>query len=286
MTRVVCFALFAAGVLSSAARAAIDVAPPPREIRPDGSRDPAPGPPATKQENPLEVVERIIKNSKAVGDKLAMTDTGTDTQKTQTTILKDIDALLNRHEDPPPPKPDQNMDKNKDMQNMSDPKDKKDDAMPMGGMDPKDKKDKNDKKDAQQPKNDMGMGGGMDQQPMGGDQPKGHRPRQKMGDNQPKDPGMNQATGKPDPKPMGGMQPKDPPKNPGGQVPDPSMGDPKNPVRPALPFEDDVVKSVWGHLPDKLRQQATQYYRQEFMPRYAELLKHYYSSLSEKGGKK
>jgi hypothetical protein len=85
---------------------------------------------------------------------------------------------------------------------------------------------------------------------------------------------------------MGGMQPKDPPKNPGGQIPDPSMGDPKNPARPALPFEDDVVKDVWGHLPDKLRQQATQYYRQEFMPRYSELLKHYYSSLSEKGGKK
>src|SRR5262249_41030612 len=98
----------------------------------------------------------------------------------------------------------------------------------------------------------------------------------------PKDPGMNQATGKPEPKPMAGMPPKQPPKNPGGSVqPDP-MGGPRNPALPALPSEDEVLRGVWGHLPDKLRQQATQYYKQEFMPRYAELLKHYYSSLQDK----
>ena len=34
--------------------------------------------------------------------------------------------------------------------------------------------------------------------------------------------------------------------------------------------EDEIVKEVWGHLPDKLRQQATQYYQQDFMPRYTD----------------
>jgi hypothetical protein len=277
MTRVVFFALLAAGVVSaSASRADVDVAPPPREVRPDGSRDPAPEATPPKQEDPREVVERIIKNSNAVGDKLAMTDTGTDTRKTQDTILKDIDALLNQHDDSSKSGQDQNPDmNNKDMQNKSDSKDKKDDMMPMGGMDQKDKKDKK----------DMGMGGGMDQQPMGGDnQAKGHRPRQQQGDKQPKDPGSNQANGKPEPKPMSGIPPTQPPKNPGGARPDP-MGDPHAMARPAVPFEDDPTKDVWGHLPAKVRQQAMQYYKQEFMPRYAELLKHYYSSLSEKDKK-
>jgi len=276
MTRVVFFALLTAGVVS-ASQPGVNVAPPPREVRPDGSRDPAPEATPAKQEDPREVVERIIKNSNAVGDKLAKTDTGTETRKTQDTILKDIDALLNQHDDSP--KSDQNPDMNKDMQDKSDSKDnkdKKDDMMPMGGgMDQKDK----------QGKKDMGMGGGMDQQPMGGDnQAKGHRPRQQQGDKQPKEPGANQANGKPDPKPMSGMPPTQPPKNPGGARPDPN-GDPHAMARPAVPFEDDPTKDVWGHLPAKVRQQAMQYYKQEFMPRYAELLKHYYSSLSDKDKK-
>ena len=75
-------------------------------------------------------------------------------------------------------------------------------------------------------------------------------------------------------------------KNTGGKVPDPQPGDPKGPGMPLLPIEDEIVKDVWGHLPDKLRQQATQYYQQDFMPRYTELLKLYYSSLAEKGGKR
>jgi len=52
------------------------------------------------------------------------------------------------------------------------------------------------------------------------------------------------------------------------------------PPKPTLPVDDDVAKDVWGHLPDKLRQQVTQYYKEEFMPRYADLLKQYYSSLA------
>ncbi len=60
------------------------------------------------------MVERIIKNSKAVGDKLAKTDTGTETRSTQDTILKDIQSLIDQQDDPPPPKPDQNPDMNKD----------------------------------------------------------------------------------------------------------------------------------------------------------------------------
>jgi hypothetical protein len=167
-------------------------------------------------------------------------------------------------------------DKNKENK-PSDTKDKKSDMMTMSDM------------DMQPTKNDMPMGG-MDQQPMSGndDQPKGRRPRQQTGepkekDGQTKKSGMNTGN-KQEPQPMTGTQTKDP-KNTGGARPDPD-GDPKNPAGPSIPFEDEIVKDVWGHLPLKLRQQASQYYQQEFMARYSELLKHYYSSLSEKGGKK
>jgi hypothetical protein len=281
MSRVLFFVALAASVLTaSAVRARVDVAPAPREIRADGSRDPVPLATPAKKENPFEVVERIIKNSNAVGDKLAKTDTGTETRAKQDTILKDIQSLIDQQEDPPPPKPDQNQDqdKNKDQEKdkndkdqekkPNDKNDKKSDMMPMGNM-------------GEMPpmKNDMGGMGGM-----GGDQPKGRNPRRQNGEPKEKDSQPMKSSGMAEPKPMTGTAQKDP-KNPGGARPDP-LGGPPDAPRMSIPFEDEIAKDVWGHLPDKLRQQATQYYKQEFMPRYAELLKHYYSSLSEKGGKK
>ena len=278
MTRVVFFALLAVGVVS-ASRADVPTAPPPREIRPDGTRDPAPEPEQTKTEDPREIVERIIKNSNVVGDKLAMTDTGTDTRKTQDTILKDIDALLNQ-DNPPPPKPDQSQDqqkdKNQDM-NKDMNKDKGQDNNP---------KDKNqDGKGGGMGKDMEPKGGGMDSEPMGGEQPKERRPRQGEGKDKQDakdDPNMKQPGGggtqqKPD---MKAGKPKD--SKTGGMLPDPTGDDKRPPSNPLLPVEDAVVKDVWGHLPEKLRQQATQYYKQEIMPRYAELLKRYYSSMAEK----
>jgi hypothetical protein len=273
MSRPALFALIVAGFLSQTTAARIDVAPAPREIRPDGSRDPAPQPAATNKEHPLEVVKRIIANSNAVGDKLAMTDTGAETLGKQETILKDIKSLIDQEENPPP-QPDQ--DKNDQKSGDSS---KKDD-MPMGGM-----SGQEDKKDSQPVPKDKGMGGMPP--PMGGmgdDQPMGRRPRQQAG-KEPKDKSGSGGGGQKQSQPMTAA-PMQPPKNTGGRVPDPKPGDPKTPSVPLLPQEDDIVKEVWGHLPDKMRQQATQYYQQDFMPRYTELLKLYYSSLAEKGGKR
>jgi hypothetical protein len=278
MTRTLAFAILTLGLVSTAGAQQLPVAPPPREVRADGTRDAVPGP-ATR-ENPLEVVERIIKNSKDVGEKLSQSDTGTDTQKAQEKILKDIDALLNP-DDPPPMSgqdkdnkqdKDENKDKEKNKDNKSDPNDKKMDMMPMGkGMD-----------DSPPKKSDPSMGGmgGMGQQPMGGDQPRERRPR--MGGDQKQDaqPMDKEPKGGPPKQTQpSGITPMNP-KNTGGGVPDPKGG--KADPSPLLPFEAEVVKDVWGHLPDKLRQQATQFYREEFTARYSELLKMYYSSLAEK----
>ena len=77
-------------------------------------------------------------------------------------------------------------------------------------------------------------------------------------------------------------KPKDPKeqKNPGAAA----AGNPGGKLVPraSLPFDEDVAKDVWGHLPPKLRQQMTEYYKEDVMPKYSELLKLYYSSLSEK----
>jgi hypothetical protein len=281
MIRIASLALFTAAaalLAADSARAQLPVAPAPREVRPDGSRDPAPKAEApAKAEDPAAVVDRIIKNSKDVGDRLEKTDTGTDTQKKQAKVLADIDTLLNQQENPPPPQPDQNKDKDDKQDDKKDMKDPKND-MNMKDMPPP-------KGDMPMDKKDMGMGKGMDQgMPMGGtnDQqpmPMGRKPR--MGDpmgGDKKEPNKPDQA-KNDKKPAGQKDPKDP-KNSSGMAG--GMPGGKPPPKASLPFDDDVAKDVWGHLPDKLRRQMTQYYREDVMPKYAELLRLYYSSLAEK----
>lgn len=253
MIRFIVLSLLCASVPPWLASAAdLPVAPPPREIRPDGSRDavPAPGP----KENPAEVVERIIKNSKDVGDKLAKTDTGEQTRGTQKSILKDIDSLIEDQDNPPPMGGDSNdmnkdQDKNKD-QNKND--------MPMDGMPPK---------NGDQPKQD----GRKPRQ--GGGSKGGSPPPMPMNGGQKPEPGM--AKGDPMLMPMNGKE-----KDMTGGAANAGVPTGKAVPKPALPIDDSVVKEVWGHLPDKLRQQVTQYYKEEFMPKYSDLLKRYYSSLA------
>lgn len=43
----------------------------------------------------------------------------------------------------------------------------------------------------------------------------------------------------------------------------------------------DVAKDIWGHLPESLRQEVDHYYREQFMPRYRDLLQQYYLRLAE-----
>ena len=48
----------------------------------------------------------------------------------------------------------------------------------------------------------------------------------------------------------------------------------------------DLYKDVWGHLPETLRQEMDQYSREQFMAKYADLLKQYYATIAEKGQRK
>lgn len=73
-----------------------------------------------------------------------------------------------------------------------------------------------------------------------------------------------------------------------GQAPMPAAGQsPRSgialPTGPTTQVERiaDMSKDVWGHLPETLRQEMDQYYRDRFMPRYRDLLKEYYNRLAE-----
>lgn len=287
MTRPAALFLLAAA-LPAAAADPLPVAPPPREVRPEGTRDPAPA--AEPAEDPEAVVGRIIANARQVSDKLAMTDAGEVTRSTQASILKDIDKLLNPPDSPPQGGGGDGSDMNKQDKNDGSGQNKNDksDQSPKDGQGGGQAGNKGGMSDTQ-PGNAGGMGqskGGMGQ-PMGGQANAGRRPR--MG-GQPKDgkePGGMASAGKgkePGPMPPPNAtakagNPKDPPGAAAGGV-DGKRDVPPPPLSPQVPLADEVAKEVWGHLPERLRQQMSQYYREEFMPRYAGLLKQYYSSLA------
>jgi hypothetical protein len=48
----------------------------------------------------------------------------------------------------------------------------------------------------------------------------------------------------------------------------------------------ELYKDIWGHLPETMRQEMDQYSREEFMAKYSDLLKEYYSRIAEKGRRK
>lgn len=122
--------------------------------------------------------------------------------------------------------------------------------------------------------------------PMGGNQPMSQKP---MGGQKPMPMGGNQ----PMPMPMGGNQPMPMPM---GQQPMPMGQQPMGGNQPGIagqttpkqiiPLDDRVVKEVWGHLPPNLRQKMNQYYQEQFMPRYSDMLKQYYAELAEREKKK
>jgi hypothetical protein len=138
-----------------------------------------------------------------------------------------------------------------------------------------------DKKDMGKGMQDMMPMPGMNDappMPMGGRRPRMGEPM--AGDKKDENPQPEPMPGDKKDKTAGQKDPKDP-KNPMGKM----AGNPGGKVVPKalLPTEDEASQGVWGHLPDKLRQQMTQYYKEDVMPKYAELLRLYYSSISDKG---
>ncbi len=211
-----------------------------------------PDAPEPDPDDPAAVLERITQTAAAVGDRLKDKDTGADTRQRQEQLLKDIDSLLK-----PPPPMDGGGGGGNDMSNNDPP------PMP--------------------PPPGGGMGEG-NPPPMGGGAGRERPPRGSRGEGQPMPKGAGgmpePMPGSPMPKPMGGepMGAGTKPGQSGGANSTPGG----RPSPPALPLDVPITKEVWGHLPDKMRQEVSQYYREQYLPRYNELLKQYYTALAER----
>lgn len=292
----------------------VDVAPPPRPAGPDGSPESQPAAetptPAEAPEDPREILQRIIRNAQKASQELAQANPGPQTQQTQRDILKDIDALL--HPPPPPPPKDQSQ-KNQKQSPMEPPpkppQDSPQDSPKGGNKEPqhppmgKDNPSGNNSSSTPMPKggNAPPLGsksnspspsgsGGKGSSASGQEQPGTppsftRRPRQGASSPRP-----DTQTSRTPSSPTGGKNPMPAaqkidaePKAPGGIArPDPQKK-PLAPSRTAPPnWEQDWVRNVWGHLPDTLRRQASEYYRQELIPKYTKLLEQYYSSRLQK----
>jgi hypothetical protein len=290
----------------------VEVAPPPRPLGPDGSPESRPAtetpPTAETPEDPSEILQRIIRNAQKASQELAQANPGPQTQQTQRDILKDIDALLRP---PPPPPPKDQTQKNQD-QSQKDPppkptQDSPKDSPKGGNQEPphppmkKDNPSGNHSSSTPMPKggnpppqggtspSPSGSGGksssGSAQEQPGTSPSFARRPRQGSSSPRP-----DTQTSRTPSSPSGGKNPMPmaqkidaEPKTPGGSArPDPQKK-PLAPSRTAPPnWEQDWVRNVWGHLPDTLRRQASEYYRQELIPKYTKLLEQYYSSRLQK----
>ncbi len=247
--------LLALGCFALAAPEGPEDANPTRKRGPDDPKEKK-APPAAerkpeaepKKEDPAgevdvaKTTERIVQDANEAGKRLADKDPGDDTQRLQKEIVKNIDALIKKAQQPPP--------------------------------------QSNDNSQSQSGKSDMSKS------------PKDNSSQSKSGSSQSRqerrERRQSQASGKQGGQPMSQQGRVDQQAKLGASndrlnkmEQSPNKIESKN----ALPNLSDVYKDVWGHLPEKMRQEMDLYFREQFMPRYSELLKQYYSSLSEKSGK-
>ena len=280
-------------------------APPPRPV---GSGGPTELPvPPEQPENPLEILQRIIRNAQKASQELAQANPGPQTQQTQRDILKDLDALL---QPPPPsstreqPEMDSSINTPKDSLPDNQQPHNKPQSSPMAKNE-----SPNPPSSAPQPKGGMpppGNTSGSSSPPSGS----------KPSESESKSPSTS-SPGKPEtstafrrrprhasqtqkldwkgpssPSPQDQIPNKgafraiqnteEEPKAPGSTRPDAQKKPFPSPRSDLQHREQEWIRNVWGHLPDTLRRQASEYYRQELIPKYSKLLEQYYSSRLQK----
>jgi hypothetical protein len=196
-----------------------------------------------------QLAERIVQAAKDAGKRLAEQDPGTQTQRKQKVVVAGIDELIKRTQNPPP------QDQSNSPPDQSNPSQNR-------------------------PMTNSGQGGGgTGQQRPGSAQQPGAGRRERKSRREQSSLGPNPASGNSDSG--GGPMPRAENNNiPGRQ---PQGGAPASArSKESAAKVADLYKDVWGHLPERLRQELDLYYREQFMPRYQELLRQYYSSLAER----
>jgi hypothetical protein len=227
----------------------------PSTAKPDEKPVEGKDPPKTDPaDDAAKLREKIAEQMQAAEKKLKDRDAGTDTRQLQDDALRNIDKLLELARRPPPPPPPQQQ-----------PMDGS--PPPMGGQPP--------------PQGGQPQGGqpqaqpGTQQRPQSGQARRERREqrRQQM-ERQTQAGGQRQQPQQADTGDTQNGQPSQTSPNQSGMAG-------KNGARSADQMSD-VVKDIWGHLPETLRQEVDHYYRDRFMPRYQDLLREYYQKLAER----
>ncbi len=250
------------------------------EKKEEQKTEPREAEPVTPQEEEKEVLQRVVTNVQRVGERLAKSDLGEATQQTQRDILKDLESLINRNENPPPQggsQQDQNNGGGGGSDNQNNPDQQ-------GGGGQQNQKQKSGGRKSQSQSKDGGKGqgqsnggqksssGGSGTQPGAQSKPGNQKGAgNKLG--QEKHTGKDEKGGE---KP-GGKDGKNGNGSGGGRKDDRERN--KN--------ADLDKQGVWGHLPQTLRAQMDAYSNpQPFMPKYDDLIKRYYRTISEQGRRK
>ena len=244
----------------------------------DKKAEPREAEPVTPQEEEKEVLQRVVTNVHRVGERLAKDDLGEATQQTQRDILKDLESLIHRNDNPPPQGGQQNQNQ----------------GGGGGGSDNQDNKDQ--KGGGQQNQKQQGGGQNSKGQSQGGQKSQsggggGAKPGTKTGAGPKSGTAQQQkqrGSGKAGEEKRSGTDGK------AGEQPGGKNG--KNGNGGGGGDKDDRARNknadldkhgVWGHLPQTLRAQMDAYSNPHpFMPKYDDLIKRYYKTISERGHRK
>jgi len=244
-----------------------------KEPKEEKEVEPRAAEPVTPQEEESEILQRVVANVHRVGERLAKNDLGEATQQTQRDILKDLDSLIQRNENPPPQgggQQNQNNGGGEDNQNNKGQQGGggQQDQKPQGGG----QKSQGQGKGGQN--SSAGGGGGKTGVRPGTGSQSGTQQRHSNGKS-----GADKRVGKDDKK-IGGKNGKNGKNGNGGRG-----GDKDDRARNKNADLDK--QGVWGHLPQTLRAQMDAYSNPHpFIPKYDELIKRYYRTIAEQGRRK
>ncbi|HLW66069.1 MAG TPA: hypothetical protein VKS79_12230 [Gemmataceae bacterium] len=225
-----------------------------------------------------KIFDRLTKNSKKAEEKIGKPDLGDETRQLEKDILKDIEELIKRMQQPP-----QNSQTSDSSQSDSSSSSSSSDSSSSSS------RGSSGSQSSSQPQGGQKSGAsGLSRQEQR-EQRRQQQGKGSAGSKREKSNGgtsMAQNTGNPKagsgkPMPMNSGNPMKPDNN--SQA---NAGGPSSPK--SLPSDSPptgMYKDVWGHLPEKMRQEMDAYFKERFMPRYSDLLKEYYSTISEQGKK-
>jgi hypothetical protein len=252
----------------------------------ESPKQPAPLPSEKKEDSEeSKIVDRLSRNSRSAEKRLGENDASEETRKLQREVLKDIDELIALLKQPPPGG------------------DSSSDSSSGGGSSSQGGKSSSSQGGKSSPSSGgsaAGSGGGSNsgKQSLSRREQREQRRQNEQATAGSKsgpanDRNLTKNSGE---KPSSGTNksgdsviPMNDNGKPGDATPPQNAGNSndrkKENALPSDPVVAEFYKDIWGHLPEKMRQEMDAYFKERFMPRYSDLLRQYYSNIAEQNKK-